>query len=447
MTCDLVVRGATVVTPEGVRAADVAVSDGVIEEIGRVDADGREEIEASGLHLFPGGIDPHVHFNEPGRTHWEGFDTGTRALAAGGFTTFVDMPLNSVPTTIDGAAFDAKLAAAEAAAFVDFGLWGGLVPASFERLEELHDRGVAGFKAFMCDSGIDEFPRIDDASLFRGMTRIAELGSILLLHAENPEIVAVLGAEAVAAGCTSPRDFVASRPAVAELEAIDRALYFAGETGCAVHIVHVSTARGVALVEQARRDGLDATCETCPHYLLFTEDDLERLGVAAKCAPPLRTGEDREELWRLLADGTVSFVASDHSPSSPDLKQGDDFFAVWGGISGCQSTLGLLLEHGYSRRSLPLETVASITSAGAARRFPLVGKRGLEVGSDADLALVDLGERWTLEAGELLYRHPISPYVGERVRGRVVRTVVRGRTVYEDGRIAGEPSGRFVRRG
>ena len=443
---DLVVRGATVVTPDGVRVADVAVSDGVIERVGAVDGEGREEVDASGLHLFPGGIDPHVHFNEPGRTHWEGFDSGTRALAAGGFTTFVDMPLNSVPTTVDAAAFDAKLAAAEASAYVDFGLWGGLVPASVDRLEDLHDRGVAGFKAFMCDSGIDEFPRIDDASLLRGMARIAELGSILLLHAENPEIVAALAEEAIRAGRTSARDFASSRPAVAELEAIDRALFFAGETGCAVHIVHVSTARGVALIEQARRDGVDATCETCPHYLLFTEDDLERLGVAAKCAPPLRTADDRDELWRLLAGGSVLFVASDHSPSSPDLKQGDDFFAVWGGISGCQSTLGLILEHGHTRHSLPLETVASITSGGAAARFPLAGKRGLQPGSDADLALIDLGEAWTLEADELLYRHPLSPYVGETVRGRIVRTVVRGRTVYWDGRIVGEPAGCFVGR-
>jgi allantoinase len=418
----------------------------VIEAVGVVEDAGREEVDATGLHLFPGGVDPHVHFNEPGRTHWEGFDSGTRALAAGGFTTFVDMPLNSVPTTVDAAAFDAKLAAAQASAHVDFAFWGGLVPASVDRLEELHDRGVAGFKAFMCSSGIDEFPRIDDASLLRGMARIAELGSILLLHAENDGIPAALAAEAIAAGRTTARDFAASRPAVAELEAIERALLFAGETGCAVHIVHVSTARGVALVERARRAGVDATCETCPHYLVFTVDDLERLGVAAKCAPPLRTAGDRDELWRLLASGAVSFVASDHSPSSPDLKQGDDFFAVWGGISGCQSTLGLVLEHGYSRRSLPLETVASITSDAARARFPLAGKRGLEPGGDADLTLIDLGEAWTLEAGELLYRHPISPYVGETVRGRVVRTVVRGRTVYADGKPAAEPSGRFVRR-
>jgi allantoinase len=443
---DLVVRDAAVVTPDGVLVADVAVSDGLIEAVGVVDGVGLEEIDATGLHLFAGGIDPHVHFNEPGRTHWEGFDSGTRALAAGGFTTFVDMPLNSIPTTVDGAAFDAKLAAAEASAYVDFAFWGGLVPASVDRLEELHNRGVTGFKAFMCDSGIDEFPRIDDASLLRGMARIAELGSILLLHAENAEIPAALAAEAIRAGRSSARDFAASRPAVAELEAIDRALFFAGETGCAIHIVHVSTGRGVALVERGQREGIDVTCETCPHYLLFTEDDLERIGVAAKCAPPLRTAEDREELWRLLADGAVSFVASDHSPSSPELKQGDDFFAVWGGVSGCQSTFGLLLEHGYGRRSLPLGTVASATSRAAAERFPLARKRGLEPGSDADLALVDLGETWTIEAGELLYRHPLSPYVGETVRGRIVRTIVRGRTVYVGGRIAGTPTGRFVRR-
>ena len=272
-----------------------------------------------------------------------------------------------------------------------------------------------------------------------------ELGSILLLHAENPEIVAALAEEAIRAGRTSARDFASSRPAVAELEAIDRALFFAGETGCAVHIVHVSTARGVALIEQARRDGVDATCETCPHYLLFTEDDLERLGV-------------RRSARRRSGRPMTATSSGGCSPAEACLRRlrplavvarpeaGRRFFAVWGGISGCQSTLGLILEHGYSRRSLPLETVASITSGGAAARFPLAGKRGLEPGSDADLALVDLGEAWTLQADELLYRHPLSPYVGETVRGRIVRTVVRGRTVYRDGRIVGEPSGRFVGR-
>jgi allantoinase len=443
---DLVVRGATVVTRDGVRRADVGVEDGAIAAVGSVGGNAREELDASGLHVFPGGMDPHVHFNEPGRTEWEGFHSGSRALAAGGFTTFVDMPLNSVPATTDAAGFDAKLAAARGASHVDFALWGGLVPDRVDRLEELHERGVLGFKAFMCDSGVEEFPRIDDASLLRGMERVAELGSIVLLHAENPEIVAALAEEAVAAGRVSARDFAASRPVVAELEAIDRALFFAGETGCSLHIVHVSTARGVRMVEDARRHGVDATCETCPHYLLLTEDDLDRLGPVAKCAPPVRRAADRDELWRLLGVGTLPFVASDHSPSSPELKEGDDYFAIWGGISGCQSTLGLLLEHGHARRGLPLETIAAITSSGVWQRFPLEGKRGLEPGADADLAVVDLGESWDLEASELLYRHPVSPYVGERMRGRVVRTLVRGHSVYDRAGGFGQPAGRFVRR-
>ena len=441
---DLVVRGARVVTAGSEQDADIAVADGAIAAVGAADGDAREELDGCGLHVFPGGIDPHVHFNEPGRTDWEGFDTGSRALAAGGFTTFVEMPLNSIPTTVDGESFDRKRAAAEASSFVDFGLWGGLVPASVDRLEELHERGVAGFKAFMCDSGIEEFPRADDATLWRGMERVAALGSILLVHAENAELVATLGAEALAAGRTGVRDFLASRPVAAELEAIERALFFAGETGCALHVVHVSTGRGVELVERARREGVDATCETCPHYLVFGDDELEELGVAAKCAPPLRPAADREELWRLVADGTVPIVASDHSPAPPELKAGP-FLTAWGGIAGCQTTLQLLLEHGQ-RRGLDLPRIASLTSGGAASRFPLEGKRGLEQGSDADFALVDLAQAWTLDPEELQYRHRFSAYVGLPLRGRVIRTVVRGRTVFACGRAEGPPAGRFLRR-
>ena len=206
----------------------------------------------------------------------------------------------------------------------------------------------------------------------------------------------------------------------------------------------MSTAEGVRLVERARRDGVDVTCETCPHYLVFSEDDLEELGVNAKCAPPLRPAAEREELWRLLAGGTVAMVTSDHSPSPPQLK-GGDFLSAWGGIASCQTTLPVLLEEGFGRRGVELPRIASVTSAGAAARFRLAGKRGLEIGSDADLALVDLGETWTLEADDLLYRHRLSPYVGRTLRGRVVQTIVRGRAVFADGRIQGPPAGRFVR--
>ena len=431
---DLVVRGGTVVRPGGPVRADIAVVDGRITALG---ADlrlvGAEEVDAAGLHVFPGGVDPHVHFNEPGRTDWEGVATGSQALAAGGFTVYADMPLNSLPVTTDAEAFDRKLAAAGAASHLDFGLWAGLVPGNAGQLAPLVERGALGFKAFLCDSGLPEFPPADDLTLAEGMRRCADLGAIVLVHAESSGIVAELSRRAVAAGRRGPRDFASAHPVLAELEAINRALFFAGETGCALHVVHVSTPRGVALVERARAAGVDASCETCPHYLLLTADDAEELGAVAKCAPPLRTAADRAGLWRLLERGGLGIVASDHSPCPPELKAGDDFFRAWGGISGCQSTRNLLLAHG----GLSLETVAAVTASNAARRFRLPGKGAIEPGADADLALIDLERTWELQRSELRYRHRQSPYVGRRVRGRVVRTLLRGRTVAPDGAPAG----------
>ena len=276
MPSDLLIRGATVVLPGVFRVeADVAIEGEQIAAIGH-DLEAREEIDARGLHLFPGVIDAHVHFNEPGRTEWEGWATGTRALAAGGATACIEMPLNAHPPTIDGAAFDAKVEAARASAQVDFALWGGLVPGNLDRLDELAERGVVGFKAFMCDSGIEDFPAVDDEVLEAGMQRAAALGLPVAVHAERPSALREPRG-------TTWRDFVASRPVEAELEAIEVALELAERTGCSLHVVHVSSGEGVALVAAS-----DATCETCPHYLTLTEDDLEELGTRAKCAPPLR---------------------------------------------------------------------------------------------------------------------------------------------------------------
>lgn len=442
---DLLIRGGTVVTSAGAVASDVAVADGTIVDIGPgITASATEEIDASGLHVLPGGVDPHVHFDEPGRTDWEGIASGTRALASGGMTTFVDMPLNNRPATTDPASFDVKVAAAQASSLVDFALWGGLVPGNLDQIEPLVRRGAAGFKAFMCHSGIDDFPAADDLTLYEGMTRCAALGSIVLLHAENAAIVAELGRRARAAGRLGPRDVADSRPAIAEVEAIGRAIALADDTGCATHIVHVSTARGVRLVAEARARGVDVSCETCPHYLLFTEDDIERLGIALKCAPPVRTPADRDELWTLIAEGTLPIVTSDHSPGPPELKQGDDFFAMWGGISGCQHTLQLMLAAGHARRGLPLTTVAAITATNAARRFSLAGKGSIAVGNDADLALIDLSHERPIEASELQYRHRTSAYLGQPARGAVRRTIVRGRTVCCDGRFTAAPAGRLI---
>lgn len=440
---DLIVRGGTVVTPAGVGRADVGVCDGVIVAVAEtLDADARSELDAAGLHVLPGAIDAHVHCNEPGRTPWEGFATATRALAAGGATCFCDMPLNSSPT-IDGEAFDSKLAAAQASCVVDFALWGGLVPGNIGRLEELSRRGTIGVKAFMSPSGLDDFPAADDLTLLDGMAVCAELGLLVAVHAENAAIVTGLAQRAVAAGATGAREYLASRPIVAELEAISRALTFAGETGCSLHVVHVSTGRGVALVAEARAAGVDVTCETCPHYLALTEDDLDRFGTLAKCAPPLRHHDECEALWTGLASGQVDMVCSDHSPCAPELKDTADFFAAWGGITGCQTTLRLLLTEGYVRRDLAIEAVARLTARSAAERFALPGKGRIEPGADADLALVSTGTESALHSTELLYRHPVSAWVGRTLRARVVRTILRGQTVFDGDRV-GDAQGRLL---
>ena len=442
----LIVRNARLVLAERVLTADLAVADGRVVAIGpELHGSATEEIDATGLHVFPGVIDAHVHLNEPGRTGWEGWTTGSAALAAGGATTCFDMPLNSHPPTLDAASFAAKRAVAEAASVVDFALWGGLVPGNLDRLDELADAGAIGFKAFLSNSGIPEFPAADDETLFQGMIRAASLGRIVAVHAENDAITAGLAARAMAAGRTGVRDYLASRPAVAEVEAIARALLLAEDTGCALHIVHVSTGRGVALVAQARMRGLDVSCETCPHYLAFTEDDLERLGAVAKCAPPLRPGVEMEALWERLGHGEIDLVASDHSPAPPTMKTGVDFFAIWGGISGCQSLLPLLLTEGHHVRGLPLPTVARLVAGSVARRFALPTKGRMEIGADADFALVALDDSFVLAADDLKYRHRQSPFIGRRFRGRVVRTILRGVTTYANGTVVAAPMGRLWR--
>ena len=433
----MIIRSGTVVTSRGVEQADIAIAGEQITAIGRNLADDGEEIDASGLHVFPGGIDSHVHFNEPGRTEWEDIAHGSAALAAGGYTTFIDMPLNNLPVTTDVAAFDLKLEAMKRSSKVDFGLWGGLVPGNLDQLEPLVRRGVMGFKAFMCPSGIDEFPACDVNALLKGMKRIAALDSILLLHAEDP-------ARLIEPSGSGALDFSRSRPPEAELMAVLAALTLAAGTGCRVHIVHMSTQDGAILVQKSRADEIDMTYETCPHYLLYTEEDLEKMGGLGKCAPPFRTALDRDGLWARLADGTLPMVVSDHSPSTIDLKEGDDFSALWGGISGCQSTRQLLLARA-AERGVDLPTVAAVTATNQARRFGLTQKGDVAVGFDADLWLVDLSHEGIVRKEDLLYRNPFSAHEGQPIRGRTVRTLVRGETVFADGKpTTTKPIGRLL---
>lgn len=441
---DLIVRGGTLVTPDGVPegvVGDVAIADGRIAAVGRVDEAARHTIDARGAYVLPAIVDAHVHFNEPGRTDWEGGATGSRALAAGGGTVFVDMPLNSSPCTVDTDAFDRKRAALEASSIADFALWGGLVPGSIGAMRELADRGVVGFKAFMTDSGLPEFPHVDDATLLEGLKEAARLGLPVAVHAERD---ALIRTPATRHTKGTVRDFLASRPIDAEVQAIERATALAGEAGAMLHIVHVSSGRGVEAAVAARQRGVDVSIETCPHYLWFTEDDVERLGAVAKCAPPLRPRDVRESLWHALLTGHIDLVGSDHSPTVPARKDGP-FGSAWGGIAGVQSTLAVLLEAGVHGRGLPIARVAALASREPARRFRLAGKGELAVGFDADLAIVDIDKPVTLTADDLQQRHKISPYLGVPLRGAVRRTLRRGETIYADGRIVAQTPGRFVR--
>ncbi len=421
---DLLIRGAHPL-PE------IGIAEGRIVSLGDGGA-AREEIDASGLLVLPGVVDAHVHFNDPGRADWEGWETGSRGAVAGGVTTVCDMPLNSTPPLVDAAAFDAKLAAASAKSVCDFSFWGGLIPQSVDKLAALAERGVMGFKAFMSHSGIDDFPKANLATLRAGMQRAAKLNLPVAVHAEFDCDLPRSG--------TGVRDYLASRPIESECAAIRAALDIAGEAGCALHVVHVSSSRGMELIAEAKQRGVNATCETCTHYLVFTGKDMEQLGAVVKCAPPMRDAENLAQLWEHLRGGRVDTVGSDHSPSPWKLKEPADFFQVWGGISGVQHLLPVLLDAG-----LAPDRLAQLAAENPARRFRLPGKGRLEIGADADLVLVDTRQRITIRAEELLYRHKHSPYVGRTLTARVVRTILRGQTVFKDGNIVAKPMGRLVK--
>jgi allantoinase len=420
----LIIRNAKVVEPHQAEVADVLIEDGRIAAVGDFsNVGGAREIDASGKVMFPGLVDMHVHFNDPGRADWEGMETGSAALAAGGGTVFADMPLNSHPPVLDRETFIAKRVRGEAASCVDFALWGGLTPDSLPHIDGMADEGAIAFKSFLCPSGIDEFRAADARVLREGMKRVAAHGLMVGVHAEDPEVIEAWQKIHPAPRPGTMRDWFASRPAAAEKKAIGRVCEIAGETGCRVHIVHVSSPEGMDAVMAARAMGVDVTMETCPHYLLLDEDAGARIGIAAKCAPPLRPRSAVEKLWMALADGRIDTIGSDHSPAPPEMKSGEDVFAAWGGIAGCQHGFPLMVAPALER--MDWSRLAACCAQAPARRFGLGSKGAIAPGMDADFVLLEPGGD-LIHAASLRQRHPVSPYLGMTPRWRVVTTFSRG---------------------
>ena len=453
-TADLAIRGGRVVTEEGVREADVLIAGGIFDAVVEP-GHGKafDEIEARGLHVFPGVVDAHAHVNEPGREEWEGWSAATRGAAAGGVTTLADMPLNSLPPTVDAAAVYAKESRAARSAIVDYALWGGLVSEDLAPLLDLKTTGVVGVKAFLCPSGVPEFPHLDAGTLTAALAAATVAGHLVAVHAEDEALVAKGTEQLHTMNRRDRAAWLESRPPAAERRAIERLGDAARETGARVHVVHASSSAAVTAVVRAREREASVTVETCPHYLVFTAEDVDRVGPALKCAPPIRDESSRERLWQHVLAGEIDLVASDHSPCTAELKtRGDnDIWEAWGGVTGIQSLLPVMLTEGVHRRGLRLAALARLVAGAPARLLGLWPQKGaIRPGADADLALVAMDREWTLEAEQLQARSGLSPYVGRSFHGAVVRTLVRGVTVFDDGEFVEEKRyvrfGRLVRR-
>ncbi|MDP9343889.1 MAG: allantoinase AllB [Actinomycetota bacterium] len=447
---DLVVRGEQVVTPEGVRPASIHVVGGTIQRVASFDEVGspKELVDAGELLVLPGLVDTHVHVNEPGRTEWEGFETATRAAAAGGVTTIVDMPLNSIPPTTSVAALESKRAAAAGKCFVDVGFWGGAVPGNMGSLRALHDSGVFGFKCFLVPSGVEEFPPLDAASLRDAMAELASMGALLLVHAELPGPIDAAARELSGSDPRAFATYLRSRPPEAEVEAVRLMAEASRTTGCRAHVLHVSSAEALDVLRDARAGGVSLTAETCPHYLTFAAEDVPAGATVYKCAPPIRVRSNQDRLWEGLRDRALDAVVSDHSPCPPELKRPDtgDFLRAWGGIASLQ--LGLpVVWSSARRRGISIEAQVQWMAVATARICGLMQKGSIAAGLDADLVLFDPDRRWVVEPDALEHRHRVTPYAGMALDGAVVATYLRGVEVYREGRFASAPTGRFLERG
>jgi allantoinase len=440
---DLVVHARRLVSSAGEVSRTVGVKDGRVVELAPHSPDLSAAVVlelADDEVLLPGLVDSHVHVNEPGRTDWEGFASATRAAAAGGVTTIVDMPLNSIPPTTDVAALEVKRKTARGQAFVDVAFWGGAVPGNLAELRGLHDAGALGFKCFLVDSGVEEFPPLDTDGLEAAMREIRTFDGLLIVHAEDA------GTIAQRPDPHGPRysEFLESRPRAAETVAVTQILGLSRATGCRVHVLHVSSSEVLPVLADARRDGVPVTAETCPHYLTIAAEEVPDSATQYKCCPPIREAENRTLLWRGLQDRVLDIVVSDHSPSTPELKCVDsgDFGAAWGGIASLQVALPVVWTAAHER-GFDLADLCRWMSLGPADLLGLAGKGRIARGCDADFCVFAPEDRFVVDAAALQHRHPFTPYDGRELAGVVRSTWLRGRRVD----LEAEPRGRLLGRG
>ncbi|HYP02097.1 MAG TPA: allantoinase AllB [Pyrinomonadaceae bacterium] len=439
---EFVIRARRVVTPDGVAAAAIHVRGERIVAVSSFEDAERAcplvEVD-EGAIVLPGLVDTHVHINEPGRTDWEGFETATRAAAAGGVTTLVEMPLNSIPATTTREALETKRAAAAGKCHVDVGFWGGVVPVNMAELSPMFAGGVFGFKCFLVPSGVDEFGHVTEDDLRAAMPEMARMNALLIVHAETPApIEAALAGVAAGANTADPRryeTFLRSRPKAAEDEAVALMIRLCRETGARVHIVHHSSSASLVLLRAAKAEGLPFTAETCPHYLAFAAEDVPDGATEFKCCPPVRERANCEELWRALDAGVLDMIVSDHSPCPPALKRREegDFLAAWGGIASLQLRLPVVWTEAR-RRGYSLERVVEWLAAAPARLVELDGRKGaLRSGCDADIIVFRPDAQFQVEPQMLHHRHKLTPYAGQTLSGVVEATYLRGLKIYERG--------------
>lgn len=439
---DLVIRGQRVLTSAGISPREVGVRGGRIvamQPLGN-NLSGDEVIDlADDETLIPGLVDTHVHVNEPGRTEWEGFASATKAAAAGGVTTIVDMPLNSIPPTVDVEALNIKRDVARDQVHVDVGFWGGAIPGNTESLRALHDAGVFGFKCFLLHSGVDEFPPLDADEMEKDMRELASFDSVMIVHAEDSRAID----RAPSPEGDDYGKFLASRPRGAENLAIAEVIERARWTGARAHILHLSSSDALAMIRSAKHDGLKLTVETCPHYLTLTAEEIPLGATQFKCCPPIREAGNRELLWEGLEDGTIDFIVSDHSPSTLDLKdlENGDFAVAWGGVASLQLGLSLIWTEAR-QRGLTLETVVSWMSERPAQFAGLTGKGRIAPGYDADFSIFAADDAYVVDVTKLHHKNPLTPYHGKPLAGVVRKTWLHGEVIDFE-----TPRGRLLRRG